>query len=203
MNKFESYCASFITPQMTLLEKNNYIIKYLKENPTVNVYQCAVNYSSSSLALENLINPKEYEILVGDIVIFADGKVSTIILIGDTRFVVADTYINLKGEKGEKGENAFISEVVDLNVQDIERAEDITDALETIDFENKSISTLVFDIHTTINSDPVSYLFYPNMTHYNHEGNLEVEYFNNYYYLLIEYNINNHNRIESVALYEN
>ena len=32
MSKFDDYCSSFITPQYTLLEKFNALLKYLKEN---------------------------------------------------------------------------------------------------------------------------------------------------------------------------
>lgn len=103
MNKFEIYCASFITPQMTLLEKFNALIKYMKENPTLNLYQSSQNYSTSQISINTLFNPKNNEVQLGDLVVFADGKMSTILTIGNNYFTVANTYIVVIGQQGPQG----------------------------------------------------------------------------------------------------
>lgn len=60
--KFSEYLASFITPQMTLLEKFNAMCKYLKENDTTPLYKHTINFSDSVVISFINTENKEYTI---------------------------------------------------------------------------------------------------------------------------------------------
>ena len=164
MNKFESYCASFITPQMTLLEKQNAIIEYLKQNPTLNIYMCSANYSTSQILLSLLANPANHTISVGDLVCFADCKVSVIITIGSTYFTVGSSYINYKGDKGDRGEKGEKGDVISNYMI-------IPNTVIPEDDFNKLCSGNLTPVYITMvgTTQTVSYYFHVNYRVYNHD----------------------------------
>lgn len=105
MNKFEEYNASYLTKQGTLLKKYEGLIKFLKENPTCNIFQYngdyvegTIIYSSSSLLT------KSYKVFAGDLVLFKNGYYASIDSYGEENFVISNPGIGLQGPKGEKGE---------------------------------------------------------------------------------------------------
>ena len=103
MNKFEEYNASVLSKQGTLLKKFEYLIKYLKENPSINIFYCTENYSSTTVQKSNIkSNGKEIEI--GDCLIFANCYYSFVKTIG-TDEITVETGISFKGEQGIQGES--------------------------------------------------------------------------------------------------
>ena len=57
-NKFTDYNSSQIVPQKTLLEKFNQLIKYMVDNPTVNIYMIKTSYfeNKETYRLEDVVN---------------------------------------------------------------------------------------------------------------------------------------------------
>ena len=103
MGRFEDYISSHITPQMTLLEKLNEIIKFLKTENQFNVF------FSSQKWMDNIIeyniedvNTGNYELEINDVVIFTNGYYSYVRTLGNGKFTLGDLYFFV-GEKGETG----------------------------------------------------------------------------------------------------
>lgn len=103
-NKFDTYNASQIVPQMTLLQKFNKLIKYLHENVYVNVFPCYVAYTSESTPynISNL-NLGDRKIMVGDIVVFTNNYCAFVASVSVENFTVTQAQ-SFKGAKGDKGD---------------------------------------------------------------------------------------------------
>lgn len=104
MNKFEDYCASVLTSQMTLLQKVNAIIKFLKDNPTYNVYFANVDYSED-IQVYNLsdVDTRTYELKTGDAILFKNAFVGFVESAGSSTFTILNA-TNIRGLKGDKGD---------------------------------------------------------------------------------------------------
>ena len=109
--KFKDYCSSNITPQMTLLEKLNKIIKFLKENPEINLivnsqnmFYCSDNFSDGELTydLSHLSNLSGETVKVGNIVFFKNAVLALITSLYSGTFTIAEP-VKFKGEKGDTG----------------------------------------------------------------------------------------------------
>ena len=109
--KFKEYRASNITPQMTLIEKLNAIIKFLSENPEINLivnsqnmFYCSDNFSDGELTYElsHLSNLSGEEVKVGDVVFFKNAVLALISSIYSGTFTIVEP-VNFKGEKGDTG----------------------------------------------------------------------------------------------------
>lgn len=61
MNKFTDYCSSFITPQMTLLEKFNALLDYLKDFEIPEMDNKPIVVEEFTNYVEGNINPLTYE----------------------------------------------------------------------------------------------------------------------------------------------
>lgn len=104
MNKFEDFNASYITPQKTLIGKLNYIIKFLKENPTYNVYVSADFYDveENSYYINNL-SLRNHELKSGDGILFANSNFGLVDAVGEDYYTVYQA-INFQGDKGDTGD---------------------------------------------------------------------------------------------------
>lgn len=89
-NKFELYCASEITPQMTLLEKLNKILDFLKANPTYNVYVSNEEYTNDSNAysVSEIHNLHSSAIFQGDAIFFKNGYLGFVVAGGTQAYLV-------------------------------------------------------------------------------------------------------------------
>lgn len=103
-NKFIDYLSSQITPQMTLLQKMNKIIEYLKSNPTVNIYQSTSNYSQETETYDlTSLMPTGKTIYAGDFVLFNNAFVGVIEAVGLTTITVLTATQLPKGATGKEG----------------------------------------------------------------------------------------------------
>ena len=109
--KFKEYRASSITPQMTLIEKLNAIIKFLSENPEINLivnsqnmFYCSDNFSDGELTydLSHLSNLSGETVKVGDVVFFKNAVLALITSLYSGTFTIAEP-VKFKGEKGDTG----------------------------------------------------------------------------------------------------
>lgn len=103
-NKFDTYNASQIVPQMTLLQKFNKLIKYLHDNVYVNVFSCYVGYLGSSTPY-NISNLRldDRQVMVGDIVVFTNNYCAFVGSVSGGQFYVTNAQ-SFKGDKGDKGD---------------------------------------------------------------------------------------------------
>ena len=105
-NKFEDYNASQITPQYTLLKKFYALIKFLKENPTYNVYYSSENYTNdiTSYDVAN-VDLRNHELKSGDLIIFKNGYAGFIDAVGTNTFTILHGLyiIGPQGPQGETG----------------------------------------------------------------------------------------------------
>ena len=103
MSRFDDYISSNITAQMTLLEKLNAIIKYLKTESQFNVF-CSSQKWMDNISEYNVsdVNTGNYELEINDIVVFKNGYYSYVKTIGNGLFTIGELYYFV-GEKGETG----------------------------------------------------------------------------------------------------
>ena len=87
MNKFETYEASYITPQKTIVRKLDYVIKYLRQNPTVNQYHYDGTLSYAQLSQDDL-ELENHEVQLGDMVVDNDCNYAFVSTIGENVFSV-------------------------------------------------------------------------------------------------------------------
>ena len=101
MNKFESYNASQIVPQRTLLEKFNKLVEYLSKNPTVNLFFVNVDYTGNIYNKSDIVN-NGHQLELGDIIVFKNCYYSVVSSIGETTFAIINA-TSFKGESGATG----------------------------------------------------------------------------------------------------
>ena len=86
MNRFSQYLASAINPQYTLLEKFNYLCKYLQENERAVVITSSAepteNQASVVISFNTLLNLGNYIPQSGDVVVFSNGTYGFVETIG-------------------------------------------------------------------------------------------------------------------------
>lgn len=124
MNKFEEFNASVLVKQGTLLKKYEWLIKYLKENPTCNIYLSSQDFEEGTLIYSTSnLDGRNYNITPDDIVLFKNGYIAVIDSIGETSFVIRNQFIfqgpqgpqgiqGIQGETGETGpENLFVTTI--------------------------------------------------------------------------------------------
>lgn len=102
MSKFTDYESSFITPQKTLLSKFNYLLKYLRKNPTINVFEYNGILSNNYMQISDL-NILEYDLELGDLIVDKNCNYAFVSTIGTDTFTVG-TITSFKGAKGDKGD---------------------------------------------------------------------------------------------------
>ena len=101
MNNFEEYNASVLEKQGTLLKKYNYLIKYLKKHPSINVFSINQYFSGNLYNIEDVsLNGKKLSI--GDLIIFKNCYGAFVSTIGTSSFSVENSF-DFKGETGETG----------------------------------------------------------------------------------------------------
>ena len=105
-NKFEDYNSSQITPQYTLLKKFYALIKFLKENPTYNVYYSSENYTNDITSYDvSNVDLRNHELKSGDLIIFKNGYAGFIDAVGNNTFTILHGLyiIGPQGPQGETG----------------------------------------------------------------------------------------------------
>ena len=103
MGRFEDYISSHITPQMTLLEKLNEVIKFLKTENQFNVFFSSQKWMDNIIEYNvSDVNTGEYNLEINDVVVFTNGYYSYVRTLGNGKFTLGDLYFFV-GEKGETG----------------------------------------------------------------------------------------------------
>ena len=102
MNKFEDYDASYITPQRTLLGKFNALIKYLRQNPTINLFYVNEDYDGTTYNLSSVDMKEGIELQIGDIVIFTNSYYAVVQTVGEDVFTIKPAK-SFKGPQGIQG----------------------------------------------------------------------------------------------------
>ena len=109
MSKFSDYLASQITPQMTLLEKFNLMIKFLKENNYISIFYSQENYNVQTESyLKSKVNLNGFELHIGDCIVFSNGYYAFVETIGIDNFTIGNV-LYFQGEQGVSVIGATIS----------------------------------------------------------------------------------------------
>lgn len=100
MSRFQDYLSSAITPQMTLLEKFNALIKFLKENNFISVFYSSENYNptTENYQISN-VSTLNYKLKLGDCVIFSNGYYAFVETLGETTFTIG-SILYFQGQQG-------------------------------------------------------------------------------------------------------
>lgn len=100
MSRFSDYLASQITPQMTLLEKFNLMIKFLKENNYISIFYSSEVYNPTKSSYEKeQVSTLNYELKIGDCIVFSNGYYAFVETIGEVNFTIGNV-LYFQGEQG-------------------------------------------------------------------------------------------------------
>ena len=100
MSKFSDYLASQITPQMTLLEKFNLMIKFLQENNYISVFYSQENYNLQTESYQKeKVNLNGFTLHIGDCIVFSNGYYGFVETIGVNNFTIGNI-LYFQGEQG-------------------------------------------------------------------------------------------------------
>lgn len=109
MSKFSDYLASQITPQMTLLEKFNLMIKFLQENNYISVFYSQENYNVQTESYQKeKVNLNGFTLHIGDCIVFSNGYYAFVETIGVNNFTIGNV-LYFQGEQGVSVVGATIS----------------------------------------------------------------------------------------------
>ena len=109
MSKFSDYLASQITPQMTLLEKFNLMIKFLQENNYISVFYSQENYNLQTESYQKeKVNLNGFTLHIGDCIVFSNGYYAFVETIGVNNFTIGNV-LYFQGEQGVSVVGATIS----------------------------------------------------------------------------------------------
>ena len=109
MSKFSDYLASQITPQMTLLEKFNLMIKFLQENNYISVFYSQENYNVQTESYQKeKVNLNGFTLHIGDCIVFSNGYYAFVETIGVNTFTIGNV-LYFQGEQGVSIVGATIS----------------------------------------------------------------------------------------------
>ena len=109
MSKFSDYLASQITPQMTLLEKFNLMIKFLQENNYISVFYSQENYNLQTESYQKeKVNLNGFTLHIGDCIIFSNGYYAFVETIGVNTFTIGNV-LYFQGQQGVSVVGATIS----------------------------------------------------------------------------------------------
>lgn len=109
MSKFSDYLASQITPQMTLLEKFNLMIKFLQENNYISVFYSQENYNVQTQSYQKeKVNLNGFTLHIGDCIVFSNGYYAFVETIGANNFTIGNV-LYFQGQQGVSVVSATIS----------------------------------------------------------------------------------------------
>ena len=109
MSKFSDYLASQITPQMTLLEKFNLMIKFLQENNYISIFYSQENYNIQTESYQKeKVNLNGFTLHIGDCIIFSNGYYAFVETVGINNFTIGNV-LYFQGEQGVSVVGATIS----------------------------------------------------------------------------------------------
>ena len=109
MSRFSDYLSSQITPQMTLLEKFNALIKFLKENNYISVFYSQENYNIQTESYQKeKVNLNGFTLHIGDCIVFSNGYYAFVETIGVNNFTIGNV-LYFQGEQGVSVVGATIS----------------------------------------------------------------------------------------------
>ena len=126
MNKFEEFNASVLVKQGTLLKKYEWLIKYLKENPTVNIFIYNGNFVEGTLIYNSsYLDKRNHEVTTDDLVLFKNGFIGRIDSFGEVNFVIANNFAyqgpqgpqGIQGETGPQGPQGIQGETGPQGIQ--------------------------------------------------------------------------------------
>ena len=115
---FKEYNASQITPQMTLLNKFNKLIKWLTDNTDKffnnNIWEIIEDYTEgNSLSRDLFAETDEKELKVGDLILFENCYYAFITALSNDTVYFNDA-VNFKGDKGDKGDSYLYKHTITL-----------------------------------------------------------------------------------------
>ena len=109
MSRFSDYLSSQITPQMTLLEKFNLMIKFLQENNYISIFYSKENYNVQTESYQKeKVNLNGFTLHIGDCIIFANGYYAFVETLGENTFTIGEI-LYFQGEQGVSVVGATIS----------------------------------------------------------------------------------------------
>lgn len=109
MSKFSDYLASQITPQMTLLEKFNLMIKFLQENNYISVFYSQENYNIQTQSYQKeKVNLNGFTLHIGDCIVFSNGYYAFVETVGVNNFTIGNV-LYFQGQQGVSVIGATIS----------------------------------------------------------------------------------------------
>ena len=109
MSKFSDYLASQITPQMTLLEKFNLMIKFLQENNYISVFYSQEKYNIQTQSYQKeKVNLNGFTLHIGDCIVFSNGYYAFVETIGVNTFTIGNI-LYFQGQQGVSVVGATIS----------------------------------------------------------------------------------------------
>lgn len=109
MSRFSDYLSSQITPQMTLLEKFNVLIKFLKENNYISIFYSSENYSPIKTNYDiSKVSKLNYELKLGDCIVFSNGYYAFVETLGEETFTIGNI-LYFQGEQGVSVVSATIN----------------------------------------------------------------------------------------------
>lgn len=114
MSRFSDYLSSMITPQMTLLEKFNKLLEFLKENNYISVFYSSENYNPTTRNYQiGNVNTLNYDLKLGDCVIFSNGYYAFVETLGENTFTIGNV-LYFQGEQGVSVVSATINNTGNL-----------------------------------------------------------------------------------------
>lgn len=109
MSRFSDYLSSQITPQMTLLEKFNLMIKFLKENNYISVFYSQEKYNVQKESYQKeKVNLNGFTLHIGDCIVFSNGYYAFVEMLGENTFTIGNV-LYFQGEQGVSVVGATIS----------------------------------------------------------------------------------------------
>lgn len=109
MSRFSDYLSSMITPQMTLLEKFNKLLEFLKENNYISVFYSSENYNPNTRNYQiGNVNTLNYELRLGDCIVFSNGYYAFVETLGEETFTIGNI-LYFQGEQGVSVVSATIN----------------------------------------------------------------------------------------------
>ena len=109
MSRFSDYLSSQITPQMTLLEKFNLMIKFLQENNYISIFYSQENYNIQTESYQKeKVNLNGFTLHIGDCIVFSNGYYAFVETIGINSFTIGNV-LYFQGEQGVSVVGATIS----------------------------------------------------------------------------------------------
>lgn len=109
MSRFSDYLASQITPQMTLLEKFNLMIKFLQENNYISIFYSQENYNiQTGNYQKEKVNLNGFTLHIGDCIVFSNGYYAFVETIGVNTFTIGNV-LYFQGQQGVSVIGATIS----------------------------------------------------------------------------------------------